>query len=85
MPYRLKPDQETFQVVDGEFAGKTFDKSGQYDSIPVQDAHRFELVSPPADPVSQKDAGPTQSWVPSDPGALPDPDQPSKKGVKANA
>lgn len=42
--YRLKPRQESFEVVDGPFEGRKFEKDKVYTEIPPQEKHRFERV-----------------------------------------
>lgn len=51
MMYQLKPGQEAFEVVDGPFAGKKYEKGVSYDAVPEHEAHRFQPVAlelPPA-------------------------------------
>ena len=44
MPYKLKANVESFEVVDGPFAGRSF-KSGEiYEEIPAAEKDRFEAV-----------------------------------------
>jgi hypothetical protein len=42
--YRLKKGQESFQVMSGPMAGKTFNRGKMYEMISEQEAHRFELI-----------------------------------------
>jgi hypothetical protein len=42
MPYNLKPTEPPFEVVDGPFAGRKYDRKGIYAEIPPQYAERFE-------------------------------------------
>lgn len=44
--YRLLPNEEAFQVVDGPFAGKKFEKRKLYTEIPPEEARRFSQVVP---------------------------------------
>lgn len=44
MKYRLKPGQESFQVVDGPYAGKTFERGKVYTDIPPEEKSRFEKM-----------------------------------------
>lgn len=44
MKYRLKQGQESFQVVDGPYAGKTFDRGKPYTDIPPEEKRRFEKI-----------------------------------------
>lgn len=44
MEHKLKPGAESFTVVDGPFAGRTFDPGRAYGEIPLQEAHRFEEI-----------------------------------------
>lgn len=39
--YRLKPGVESFTVMDGPFAGRTFESGQGYAEIPPQDAGKF--------------------------------------------
>lgn len=45
--YRLKPGQESFEVVDGPYANKKFKKGQVYTDIPPHELKRFEEVKPP--------------------------------------
>lgn len=40
--YRLKEGQESFTVVDGPLAGRTFIPGQPYPEIPPEEAHRFK-------------------------------------------
>lgn len=42
MKYKLKPGVESFEVVDGEFAGKKFLRGKVYEKIPQEEAKKFE-------------------------------------------
>ncbi len=56
--FKLKPGQETFQVVDGPDTGKTFERGRVYETIPAGEEHRFEKVRKPvpkAEPVKTPD------------------------------
>ena len=46
--YQLKKGVESFQVVDGDFAGKNFFRGDLYreKEIPPQEKHKFEPVEP---------------------------------------
>lgn len=44
MPYRLKPGQETFEIMGGPDEGKQFKRGAVYDSIPEGYADRFEEI-----------------------------------------
>lgn len=93
--YRLKPHQESFEVVDGPFAGKKFEKCVMYDAIPDQDAGKFDVVAPTPEPgppvrlnpVPVSGSAPIQvpdpmpSWADPD----PEPEKITKKGAKINA
>ncbi|MBI9092301.1 MAG: hypothetical protein JEZ12_24060 [Desulfobacterium sp.] len=48
--YQLKPNQETFQVIDGPLAGTTYHRGEHYSKIPDTEKHRFKKVNPPAAP-----------------------------------
>jgi hypothetical protein len=81
MRYQLKPGQESFEVVDGSFAGKKYEKGNLYDVIPDHEARRFEAVKPP--PVEPKTAMPLES-IPTWDGE-PAVEEKPKKGVKKDA
>jgi len=42
MSYKLKPTEPPFEIVDGLFAGRKYDRKGIYTEIPPQYADRFE-------------------------------------------
>lgn len=42
--YRLKKNMESFQVVDGQFAGRSYRPGVAYDEIPPQEAGKFEQI-----------------------------------------
>lgn len=42
MLYRLKKGQENFQVVDGPFAYHTYRHGETYDTVPPEEAHKFD-------------------------------------------
>ena len=44
MPYKLKPGVESFEVVDGPFAGKKFLRGKVYEKIPPEEKKKFEQV-----------------------------------------
>lgn len=46
MAYKLKKGIESFQVVDGAFAGRKFAKDKEYSDaeIPPEEKHKFEKV-----------------------------------------
>ena len=44
MSYKLKPGTQSFTVVEGPFARRSFDRGKIYKEIPLQEAHRFEEV-----------------------------------------
>lgn len=46
--FQLKKGTESFTVVDGPFAGRTFEPGKTYAEIPPQDADRFEEIREPA-------------------------------------
>lgn len=52
--YRLKPGQESFQIVDGPDAGRTFERGKMYGQAPAGYENRFERlkveVVPAAEP-----------------------------------
>jgi len=56
MAYQLKKSVEGFQVVDGPFAGRKFEKGKEYAEIPLEEAKKFEPVSPamPAEKESKR-------------------------------
>ena len=45
--HRLKKGIERFQVVDGPFAGRKFEKGKEYAEIPPDEAAKFEKIKPP--------------------------------------
>jgi len=60
--FRLKNGQDTFTVVDGPDAGKTFQRGMEYEAIPPGEGHRFEKVAVPtprAEPAITPDPKPT--------------------------
>ena len=42
--YQLKKGQESFDVVDGEFAGRKYVKGKVYDAVPPNEKHKFEKI-----------------------------------------
>lgn len=42
--YRLKPGEEDFAVVDGEFAGRSYRKNEIYDHYPTGYFNKFEKL-----------------------------------------
>ena len=54
--WRLKNGEESFQVVDGPFAGRRFGKGCEYEEIPEQERRRFERVPSPGKRSSRKKA-----------------------------
>jgi len=44
MKYKLKPGVESFEVVDGPFAGKKFLRGKVYEKIPREEKGKFEEV-----------------------------------------
>jgi len=46
--FRLKNGQDTFAVVDGPDAGKTYQRGVEYETIPAGEERRFERVTKPA-------------------------------------
>lgn len=45
--YRLKPGVESFDVVDGPYAGRRFVRGLTYTDIPPEEKHKFEEVRDP--------------------------------------
>lgn len=41
MAYCLKPGQESFEIVDGPFVGKKFEKGVVYETIPEHESSKF--------------------------------------------
>lgn len=69
MPYKLKPNEPDFEVVDGDFAGRHFVAGKVYDDIPVNETHKFETAEskePRAESEGQK-AGTKKNSQPSAP------------------
>jgi hypothetical protein len=59
MKYSLKQGVETFDVVDGPFAGRRFLPGREYAEIPEQEKHKFQKVAlPPAEPVKKSGSKP---------------------------
>jgi hypothetical protein len=48
MSYKLKPTEPPFEVVDGPFAGRKYNRKGIYAEIPPGYENRFEDSSYPA-------------------------------------
>lgn len=46
MPYRLKPNVENFEVVDGPFAQRKFISGEIYAEIPPNEAGKFDEIKP---------------------------------------
>lgn len=46
MKHKLKKGIEAFEVVDGPFAGKKFQREKTYDEIPPQEKGKFEALDP---------------------------------------
>lgn len=44
MKYQLKKGQESFEVVDGEFAGRKFLRGKIYEKIPPREKEKFEKI-----------------------------------------
>ncbi len=42
MPYKLKPNQESFQSVDGPFDGRKFLSGQIYNEVPPEEADKFD-------------------------------------------
>lgn len=48
MRYRLKKGVEAFQIVDGPFAGRKYERGKTYKEVPPREHHRFEEAGPEA-------------------------------------
>jgi len=57
MPYKLKPDQPDFQTVDGSMPLVTFRAGETYETIPPEEAHRFQSTDAPAPPIPSPPGG----------------------------
>ncbi|HQP30843.1 MAG TPA: hypothetical protein PLB81_05905 [Deltaproteobacteria bacterium] len=57
MAYRLKNGQPDIDVVDGPFAGKQYRHGQEYDSVPPDQAHRFEEIKPQPEAKKQTKGG----------------------------
>jgi len=57
MAYRLKDNQPDFDVVDGPFAGKQYRHGRDYDTVPPDQAQRFDEVKPEAAAKKQTKGG----------------------------
>jgi hypothetical protein len=44
MSYKLKPGTESFEVVDGPFAGKKFLRGKIYKEVPPEEKKKFEKI-----------------------------------------
>lgn len=44
MSYRLKKGIESFDVVDGRYAGRRYARGQAYEEIPPEEKHKFELI-----------------------------------------
>lgn len=49
MAYKIKKGFDSFEVVDGIFAGKKYERDKVYDDIPPNEKHKFEEVAAKAD------------------------------------
>lgn len=54
--YRLRPGQETIEIVDGPMAGRRYEKGKTYAEVPPQEAHRFEEMRPKKKAPAKKSA-----------------------------
>lgn len=54
MKYKLKPGVESFEVVDGAFAGKKYFRGKVYEKIPPEERGRFEKVEEKQPAVTDK-------------------------------
>lgn len=45
MPYKLKPNEPDFIVVDGDLAGRRFVAGEVYEKIPMNEAHKFQEIN----------------------------------------
>jgi hypothetical protein len=52
--YQLKPNFPDFTVVDGPFAGRSYQLGKTYQDIPPQEAHKFDEVAEAAPQISPK-------------------------------
>ena len=86
--YRLKPGQETIEIVDGDHAGKRYERGKTYTAIPENEAHRFEDANPPqaakpAKTAEKPEASKPEADITTAPYALePDEDPTRKNGYK---
>jgi hypothetical protein len=44
MPYKLKPNEPDFIVVDGDLAGRRFVAGEVYEKVPMNEAHKFQEI-----------------------------------------
>jgi len=56
MPYKLKPTEPPFEIVDGPCAGRKYNRKGIYTEIPPQYKDRFDDLSGQADKLSSRQA-----------------------------
>lgn len=77
--YRLKPGQDSFEIVDGPGAGLKFLRGKVYDgkTIPKQEAWRFEPLAGP-----KKKTGDEANFVTKTPDPDKTPVEPKKSGKK---
>ena len=56
--FKLKTGIETFEVVDGPFAGRRFERGKEYAEIPPEEKHKFKEIKPAekAEPRAKKKA-----------------------------
>lgn len=54
MSYKLKKDQEKFEMVDGPHKGKVFEQGISYDEVPKEYKGRFDEVKPGPPPEKEK-------------------------------
>jgi len=74
MPYRLKPTEPPFEIVDGPFAGRKYNRKGVYTEIPPGYENRFEDIEVQGKRGKDKDLNLescTLNLLPSDKGGIP--------------
>ena len=52
--YQLKPGQENFSVIDGEYTGKNYQRGEKYDVVPPNKIHCFEEITEVSQEIPRK-------------------------------
>ena len=62
--YKLKENQESFQVVDGAFAGRSYKRGESYAEVPPNEAHRFDEMPDIPDNTTRKEKAAVKKTAP---------------------